>query len=205
MLYSVGAPAHPAHVSTTSAADDVLAELGCDENAKVFDLRKSMSGRSEGFFLGYQEGGEQHERTQQFVFAHPQFAEVVEEIVHGVAEDGVCLCILGCKQGIHRSQTVGATATSILNNIVENGARLYNAKLWCITDNRTTQRICFDVRTWVEHPWVTMPCARAREEMFGFQAATISPITFHNWSTTIDMALQHGDKVHVAWREAYIV
>ena len=130
MTLQVAAEPQPTVITIVSFGFDTKsggAFLKSAEGVHIVDLRKSLV-KDPATSIGHGEDGT-HVQTQRVVFAQGRFLEVMKDLVESVVTDRHHVVGLGCRQGIHRSDTCARALEGVLNAVLhEDGSRAFNAK-----------------------------------------------------------------------------
>ena len=166
----------------------VLPQYGLDAR-DVLDMRKVLTDpRSDTSRVRHQVDATD-EWTQRAVMSQQAFPDVMQQCVTEAdaqaADRAFALVFRACTTGFHRADTVGRTEKEMLNRKVNSaGVRLYNAQhfpLCEVAPRDVEQHLDLAVR-WASEPWglTRGGMNRAREELFGMDAARTRPEASRN-------------------------
>ena len=111
----------------TKSGGSFLKDSRDSKGIHIVDLRQSLV-KDPATSIGHGEDGT-HLQTQRVVFGQGRFLEVMKGLVESVVTDRHTVIGLGCRQGIHRSDTCARTLECCLNAVLhEDGSRAFNAK-----------------------------------------------------------------------------
>ena len=189
--------AHIAGITVvTGGADDVeafydhLVEAGEDHREWVYkDLREDLP-KDPSLSVGHREDGT-YAQTQRVVITQSGFMALLLWLVNlafGIGSvGGHCYTkfFLHCRTGCHRASTVGAFLVEVLNYMMYNGNRQFNAqhfplhKVYGRTGRFTLLK---SAMSWASEPWdVKEGGRRSRKDLYAYEACMLEPTAAANW------------------------
>ena len=148
----------------------------------IVDAREYLK-RDPSVSVSHHENGSS-KQTQSVVFGQEGVVELMQHLVDLSAdEDNIGV---GCRQGIHRSDTCARSLEDTLNMIVdENGHRVYNAKHFSLSSahgRKGYQAMLSEAKKWSRKPWVTIEGGmKERRHRFGYDGCMGSEMAAKHW------------------------
>ena len=135
--------------------------------------------------VGHGQNGE-FPQTQMSVFGQKGFLDFIQQLFQRV-EEGKCKLAIGCRQGMHRSDTAGRALEDLLNGVVDHvGNRVFNAKHFAVSQcygNRGLHQLFENTRAWIDDPWTVIEGGpRDRAQRYGYKACMGSPASASTWT-----------------------
>ena len=129
---------------------------------QIWDLREWLNEPLSEDRVRHEENGE-FPKTIIAVYRQQNFAGAIETIIENIVHSSKAWLVepVGCRQGIHRADTVGRTVEAILNRFTDcDGHRLYNAQFFPLNEANSKRESCNILDQswrWSQAAWTLMP------------------------------------------------
>ena len=122
--------------------------------------------------------------TQNTIFGQNGVVDLLQQLVEAASDEEKLG--IGCRQGMHRSDTIARALEDALNMVIDNdGNRVYNAKHFPLSSalgKKGYTQMLAEAKKWSRKPWVVMEGGpMPHKQRYGYEACTMSEAASRNW------------------------